>query len=286
MAKRNLKKKFVGNLNAFQRQMVNLESGKYNFRVEYNGNKRHIIYLDENDLEISRHTYFGKKAEERFEGAHIVREVKKELLERIDAGEKPPKFVANRKVVVFNKPQIISLIENNEGRCVALDINSCYWNTAHELGIVSDRLYNKYMDNPKKWKKGMVASIGALNKKTAVVEFRQGKLQTHYMDIEFGKLRPYYWAVINRVNELMNDVVQECGDDFLMWLTDCVYVREESAKKARQVIGSYNYSVSKMKATMLKVAPRAIHFKNDKKHLPTYINYSERQDVSSELYDC
>ena len=286
MLKRNLKKKFVGNLNAFQRQMAKLEEGKYNFRVENNGNKRYIIYLDSDDLEISRHIYFGKKAQERFEGAHIIKEVKKDLLQRIASGEKPPKFVPNRKVVVFNKPQIISSIENDKGECVALDINSCYWNTAHHLGIISDTIYQKYMENPKKWKKGMVASIGALNKQTAVVEYREGKLITHYVNIEFGKLRPYYWAIINRVNMLMNEIVQECGDDFLMWLTDCVYVKKESEHKARQIMGSYGYSVSQMNATLLKVAPRAIHFRNDNKHLPTYVNYSERQDVGSQHYDC
>lgn len=284
MPKKKSDRKHHGNLIAFQKQMRFLEDGGYDYRVEYSGHKRHIIYLDENLNEESRSTFFGKRAEDRFEGAHIVKEVKKEILEKIASGAKPPKFFPNRKVVVFNKSAIIDTIHQNDGKCVAMDINSCYWNTAHHLGFISDRLYNKYISDSKKWKKGMVASIGALNKKTATVEFREGKIETHYMNIEYGKLRPYYWAVINRVNDVMNDVIKACGDDFLMWLTDCVYVNENSADKARLAIGTYGYDLSEMNATMLKAAPKAIHFKNDKKHLPTYVNYAERLDVGSDFY--
>ena len=278
-------KRNVGNLMAFQNQMKTLQEGEYDYHVEYSGNKRRIIYLDGNLQPRSISTYFGKSAEERFQGAHIVKEVKRELLQRIDAGEKPPKFIPRTNVVSFNKPQIIDTIDNLDGKCIAMDINSCYWVTANLLGIVSDRLFEKYMENPKKWKKGLVSSIGALNKKTATCEFKEGKIQTHYMGIEFGQLRPYYWAVINRVHDVMNAVIAECGDDYLMWLTDCVYVKAKSEDTARQVMGSYGYDVSKMNALMISVNKSAIHFRNDKKDLPTYINYSERQDISSDFYN-
>jgi hypothetical protein len=82
----------------------------------------------------------------------------------------------------------------------------------------------------------------------------------------------------------MNKVSDECGDDFLMWLTDCVYVKKESEQKARRIIELWGYELKQMNAKFISVTPNTIRFKNDKKHLPTYINYSELQDIGSNLY--
>lgn len=280
-------KRHKGDLNAFHRQLKRLEEGGYSFRVEYNGSTRHIVYLDEKtNEEYSRHTYIGNRAGKRFVGAHIVKEVKTQLLARINNGERPPKFKTNTKVVSYSTRSIKECIKENKGNCVALDIKSCYWETAQQLGIISYELYDKYIDESSKWKQGMVSSIGALNKQTATLVYSDGKIATQYMDITFGKTRPYYWAVINRVQDLMLELIEELDDDYLMWLTDCVYVKKTAENKARDIIHANGYETKKMNAKMVKVENRAIWFQNDQKSKPTYISYSQSQDVNFPQYKC
>jgi hypothetical protein len=278
------KKEYRGNLDAYNLQIKRLEKGGYDFFVEYNGQMRTIIYLDEKGIEQSRSVYYGRRVGDKFEGAHIVLEVKRPLLKRIISGEKPPFFKSESSVISFNRKAIHNCIEQNEGNCLAFDINSCYWVTAKLVGVITEDLFCKYMKERAKWKKGMVASIGALNKKTATLEYRNGKVKTHFMNSEHGMTRPYYWAIINRVSYLMNEVASKLGDSFYMWLTDCMYIREEKAEEAIEIITSWGYEVKSMEATLLKITENTVHFKNEKKSLPTYVNYSKRQDVGSEFF--
>lgn len=281
MAKKNSHK---GNLDAYNRQVKRLEQGGYDFFVEYNGQMRTIVYLDERGAEESRSVYYGSRVGDRFEGAHIVLEVKRALIKRVESGEKPPLFKSDSSVVCFNKFGILKCIEQQEGQCIAFDINSCYWVTAHAIGVISDDLFNKYMNDREKWKKGMVASIGALNKKTATLEYRNGRVFTHFMSRQYGMTRPYYWAIINRVTYLMNEITEKLGDSFLMWLTDCVYVQSSKADEAFEIINSWGYDMKPMDARTLQITENAVHFKNDKKLLPTYVNYSNTQDIGSAGY--
>tara|TARA_R110000751_G_scaffold242231_1_gene342647 strand:- start:6748 stop:7608 length:861 start_codon:yes stop_codon:yes gene_type:complete len=279
--------RYSGDLIQFKNLIKRLEEDEYNFRVEYSGRTRRVIHLDDNKNEVCRDNFFGIRGQSRFKGAHIVKEVKRELLKRIDLGEKRPQFMSDTSVVSFNKAQIKDVIDTNEGKCIAIDIKSCYWVTAYQLGVISKPLFDKYMSERQIWKQGMVASIGALNKKTATLEYSNGEISTHYMGIEFGKLRPYYWQIINRVNAVMNHLIDDLGDEFLMWLTDCVYVKEDSANVAIGILDFWNYDFTKMNAKMIKSpSPSQVWFKNDKKHLPTYINHSYLQDISNPLYKC
>lgn len=276
---------YRGNLDAYNRQIKRLEEGGYDFFVEYNGQMRTIVYMSEKGVEESRSVYYGSRVGDRFEGAHIVLEVKRALLKRIMNGEKPPRFKEKSSVVSFNKIGILKCIEQKEGKCIAFDINSCYWVTALLLGVISEELFEKYIKDRTKWKKGMVASIGALNKKTAKLDYRNGKVHTHVPNPEHGKLRPYYWAIINRVTYLMDEIASKLGNSFYMWLTDCVYLELEKADEAIEIIASWGYEVKYLDATLLDVTQNAIHFKNEKKSLPTYVNYNKSQDIGSPSYN-
>jgi hypothetical protein len=79
----------------------------------------------------------------------------------------------------------------------------------------------------------------------------------------------------------MQDVISQLGDSFLMWLTDCVYVTHEDYEKAIEVISLWGYEVKQYNAKILSVTANKIEFKNDKKSLPTYVNYSFLHDVGS-----
>lgn len=217
-----------GYIQDFDRVVARLKKSEVNFRVEMSGVTRIIYYLDGYGNVARKAIYHGHKGMERMEGLELVTMVRRELRKRIEEGNNAPRFKVGTKVVRFHIENMTSAM--NDGAEIAeVDLNACYWTTAYHLGFLSEELYAKGWQKRKSAKIGLLAAIGSLNKKTYTEDFEFGSSKGVVRDSKDDMFRPYYWAVINRVEEVMYKAINAVPKHhFMMWLTDCIYIRKES----------------------------------------------------------
>lgn len=101
-----------------------------------------------------------------------------------------------------------------------IDIDSAYWKTALNLGIISESIYKRGLDAGKVVR---LAGLGSLAKKKDVWVY-DGK--------DFNKLKTVrceyenlWFAICKKVSDVMSEVVKEIGDDFVFYWVDGIYVK-------------------------------------------------------------
>lgn len=103
---------------------------------------------------------------------------------------------------------------------IYIDINGAYWQTAHHLGIINDKLYLKGLDVNKIVR---LAALGSLAKTKDIWKFDG----TNFKKIESIK-NPYenlWFAICKRVSDVMSEVVGKLGKDFVFYWVDGIYIR-------------------------------------------------------------
>lgn len=170
--------------------------------------------------------------------------------------------------------------------CLEIDISAAYWQTAFQLGLITDKLYARAL--PMTWedaltekiitrtqykkcvgltpgmafqlglidqngmskiggisKKTRLASIGSLARKKVIRKFT-GK--RWYILYEAKDKLAYLWDVIcYQVSQIMQQVAKECGDDFLMYWVDAVFIKKKSANKVKKIFTDYGYTFKEYK---------------------------------------
>jgi hypothetical protein len=264
----------IGYIEDFEKKLSSLVKSGVSFRIEMSGMTRVIHFLDAYGNTTNKSIYFGHKHTKRMEGLELVTGVRSELKKRIQDGEKAPSFVKGTKVVAFHIPNLVSASES-EKPIAELDINACYWTTAHKLGFISDELFEKGWKKRRTAKIGLLTAIGSLNKSTYIENFGFGKSEGIEKTKKDDEYRPYYWAVINEVNNLMNKAINAIPEkDFLMWLTDCIYLKKESADLIKKFFDDYGYEYKECESTIEKVDAKRVHWVNHKTGESKYIFYS------------
>jgi hypothetical protein len=116
-----------------------------------------------------------------------------------------------------------------------VDINACYWFVAHKLGYISDTLFERGLNTKKK--KGLLIAIGCLNKLPMIKTYVDGECVATDFDMEsHNTYSPFYWNVINYTHELMIESFKLFGDDWYMFLTDCLFVSVDKIKDAQEFL--------------------------------------------------
>jgi hypothetical protein len=146
----------------------------------------------------------------------------------------------------FYYPQDIDYVSvlkrspDTEFEVVEIDIDEAYWKTAHQLGVISDDLYQEgSKENGKISKLGRLISLGALAKKEIVYEFKGSRL--YHKEIKRSKLTENVWySICKRLADVMNEAKEIAGSDFVMYWVDGIYV-----KKNRAVIDSITKAFKK-----------------------------------------
>jgi hypothetical protein len=121
----------------------------------------------------------------------------------------------------------------------AVDIRSCYWTTAHNLGIISDKLFDSGFKKDKEWKEARAVAIGSLN--TSVKEYQN---IDGVLTLVGAYRRPYNTVrldIIDTIWKIANEIALELQDSFCMFLTDCFYVDAKSESKVYELLEKYNY---------------------------------------------
>lgn len=264
----------IGRIEDFHKQLEFLKEMEITFSVEMSGVTRKIQYHDGDGNVNHEEVYFGFEGQKKMEGLELVRMVRREILERIKNGETPPKYRPHTQVLAFHENNLSQASEEQE-IVSAIDLNACYWMTAHKLGFISDKLFQKGWVKRRQAKMGLVTSIGSLNKRTFTEKFQFGKSGGVKKTNRDDNLRPYYWAIINEVNRIMNHTISSLPEnDFLMWLTDCVYVRQSSIDKAQSVFSDLGYEFKTSDARIEKVEDFTVEWRNLKNDEHKMIFYS------------
>lgn len=150
--------------------------------------------------------------------------------------------------------------------CVNIDIKSAYWATAYKLGLVDDIIYQKGNEVRKLVR---LAAIGSLAKKERIVVY-DGKTQK----IVPGKEREHtaiLWDVICiEVGKCLSDIADKCGDDFIYFWVDGIYVKKDASTLVKKMFKEYGYEFSVNKLKKIEVTktnvivhlPKAVTDKN------------------------
>lgn len=121
--------------------------------------------------------------------------------------------------------------------CLNVDLNSAYWETAYKYNLLSDEIYQQGFNHRKQVR---LTAIGSLAKKTRRYKFdgrRQKKLP-----VKRSELTEMLWSLIcDHVGKLLCSVARECGNDFLFFWVDGIYVRAGAEKKVQALFKEAGY---------------------------------------------
>ena len=261
-------------INAYNDYVTDLRSKELNFKVEMSGMSRIVHFLDGYGNTTRKRIFYGAEGDERIEGLEFVMMVRREIKKLIKEGQKPPVHVQGTKVVSFNIDNLKKAHREQE-ELFEIDLNACYWKTASNLGFISDDLFIKGWKKRKSCKLGLVASIGSLNKRTFVETYDFGKSQGLIEKTKDHDLRPYYWAIINEVNRIMNESIKMLPKHhFMMWLTDCMYLKQSSKSIITDHFNSLGYEFKTNTCHISKVERNRVYWVNHNTGEEKYIFYS------------
>ena len=118
---------------------------------------------------------------------------------------------------------------------VSIDIKKCFWQIGYNLGIINKSTFE--LGEPYKDERNI--AIGLLAKKTVVKgyfpdtnTFASGTIQQ--------RTTPARIAIVNKAAEIMNSAKKICGNDLILWLTDCAFVMPRSAPTIEKMLSENN----------------------------------------------
>jgi hypothetical protein len=231
------KKTFVcGTINSYRQTVSKYAKNGESFQTISSGMTRRIVLPNG-----AKMRFFGTEARGQIvDGAFLVQMVQREIDDYI-AKKGTPQHRVVHDVQMFNLPMIKHRLANRPQPVIGIDINACYWNTAHQLGYISDELHARGLSTAKK--KGLLISIGCLNKKPVIKTYRDGKLVSTRFDEEFySRYSPFYWNIITATQDIMMKSYEQFNQQWYMFLTDCLFVDPKVMKDAQKFLTDMGYS--------------------------------------------
>lgn len=185
-------------------------------------------------------------------GHHLNKRYKKDINNWIvENGEAMQQYPPDYKEQLFN----LSAIEKCIGRpVVAIDINDCYWKTSLKLGYITEETYIIGLKK-KEWKTGRNACIGSLRKTKTIVPYVAGKPQ-YKLKRPIKSPKEYGWIrnhIIGFIYQMFFRLYEELGDNFYMFLTDCIFTDYKSKRYVEKFFADYGYKVKSKPVEFLSV---------------------------------
>lgn len=232
MEKKNF---FKGTINKY-RNDLNLASSNAESFLTYSSGKSRKIILPNG---VVMRYYGSTKKQAHVDGAFLVPMVFKEIDAYIEKNGVPEHEIVS-DVQLFNLPKILDAIGKKNKPIMGVDINACYWTTAYHLGYISESLFNRGLDTCKK--AGLLISIGCLNKRPTIKRYENGKLtSTYYDEASYSKYSPFYWNIIKKTHDIIIQTYEQMGENWYMYLTDCLFVDIEKTEDAQKLISNLGY---------------------------------------------
>lgn len=117
----------------------------------------------------------------------------------------------------------------SEENVIEIDLSAAYWHFAHEIGIISDEIFdtgkngyiNKKGEQKYISKKTRLASLGALSKLTYNLTFDGEKW--NLPTLTESPKADYFFKVAEQTGEIMSELKHICGADFLFFWVDAIF---------------------------------------------------------------
>lgn len=256
-----------GNIHQFDSFLKAYEKSKSSFKVISYGTTKKILYGKNKFL------FSGIKGEKKPMGLHLIgmvkRDIDKLISENQDAIPKIPK----------KKPNLTQInVKNIEWfgigvQALSIDINHCYWRTAYLLGFITDETYYKGIER-QEYKDGRLIAIGTLGKMLSVSKYENGlKVADYIDDRDYLKYGGFFWAVLEKVYELMLDLQMTLKEDFLMFITDCVVIDESKRDVATAIMVKHGYSTKENFITFTDINDKSVCWITDKGENKQILHY-------------
>lgn len=272
--KRIKKVSYVGDITDFARHKNVQTTAKSNFKVISSGMSRTIEF--DNGY---KQRFFGiRGASSIIPGSYFVGMLKKSI----------DRYIAKKGIVAKQGKPMIQMFNVDAIKKVVdkpitcIDLNLCYWRTAFLLGFMDEDLYVKGMKSGHK--RGMLVSIGALNKTKLIEHYEDGKLVSKSFDENYSSTySPFYWAVLNKVNDLAMEIYKALKDDMYMWLTDCAFISTDRQKEVEGIIKKYGFNSKHYVSNFSYIDERNVEWFDCKHNKFKYMSISNRS--LKEQYD-
>jgi len=137
---------------------------------------------------------------------------------------------------------------------VEIDVNSCYWEVAKQLGYLTEELYLEGKDETKVRKKLRLVSLGALAKKVIVFEYdRDGELIDISEDICDEEI---FWDNITyRFSLTMEAIKKAFYRDVLGYWVDAFFVKKDAAPLVQLAFMQEGYETKIENWDLIQVLP-------------------------------
>lgn len=202
----------------------------------------------------------------RTEGVHIVKHVAANVQYRLDNDLYKPvntDFLRSSiKTIFFNDTIGGSSLKSMVGReVVAVDIDSCYFNTLYNIGAIDERTYLTGFGKNKEYKNARNISVGSLNRVGRITVF-DGLVETK--ETERKPTSVVRLDVIDTVYNIALRVARELGDSFLFFLTDCFFIEKDALQHCIALLepSQYKYKVKHDTVKISKVTMPSSNYLN------------------------
>jgi len=255
----------AGTIDKYESSLKNCMSNEESFTTVSSGLSRKIVFA--NGMKLK---YFGSRNNNQLiEGAYLVQMVQRDVdkyIEQLGI----PKHEKTPDVQQFNLSKIRTSIKAGKPLAViGIDINACYWNVAYKLGYISESLYERGLKIGKK--KGLLISIGCLNKLPIIKKYEYGVLIEKTYDYQFhNQYSPFYWNILAYTHDLMMESFGLFKDDWYMFLTDCIFIDYKRRKDVQLFLESKGFTFKS----------HQIHFKSFENGKLDWFDFKDQENKS------
>lgn len=159
-----------------------------------------------------------------------------------------------------------------------VDIDQAYWETAYQLEIVSEEIYQKGCKGNIS-KKARLTALGSLAKKTYNYKFKGDKLLDTIVDKE-PLLENLWFTICKRVSDVMHKVIESLNGDFIFYWVDGIYFQNtpENVATAMQIFidNGYNTKFKKINQIYFHEKGFTVNDYGKIKREFTYPKYNEK----------
>lgn len=182
------------------------------------------------------------------DGINIVHRTFNNVLSRIESGEYVPKNTDSDRTAIkttfFNDSEVMQVqspIRDFALDVVAVDINSCYFNTLFQLGAIDEACYKAGFKKKEAYKKARNIAVGSLNR-TGLIREWDGVSEYETTGLERRNTAVVRLDVIDTVYNRSLEIARELESDFLFFLTDCFFIRPEGLEKLKTLLDKHLYT--------------------------------------------
>lgn len=161
---------------------------------------------------------------------------------RSDAKE----FIKNKKIgyydyemyPIYKESEDLDEFQNAVVECT--DVNHCYWKTAFNLGIIKEPTYQHGLRDIDGIKETRNASLAVLAGSKTVHKYSKGERVSEELKVDVDLVRVYEMIKF-KVAQMMYEMAEILGKDFVMYRTDGIYYNPKRRDEVHRFLMSKNH---------------------------------------------